>query len=462
MRSMKRKAGLSGIIIFLLCSTLYADDVQGDISIREEIDKLKARVQALEEKIRIQDKCVTEQRQCILEQDRKIAQYESRLAGFDSDLHRQTGTPMDINEGLEIGVGGTMVVQGTDNVNNASPEVTKKEGQTDAAFSEDITIGKEFKEIGGRAFLHLEAGQGAGLEDDLTLYSNVNRDADNDNNVRLTEFWYEQAMFADKAALTLGKLDPTVYFDNNEVANDETTQFLSRIFRNSPVIGFPDNTAGARLAVMPVEWLELGGGIFDGNGDWDRIGDNLFNIGQVSFKTSFGELPGNYRFLGWNNNVEHTRWLDTEKTKEDNYGFGVSFDQKVMDPLTLFTRYGWQDPKIYDPARTATGGSAFSLEHSWSAGLEIEGQYWGRENDVAAFAIGQAIPSDEYKNSGSTLDPSRKARSEGHIEAYYRIQVSDHLAISPDIQYIWDPFGGDIADDTDGVFVGGMRVQVDL
>ncbi|HNX82261.1 MAG TPA: carbohydrate porin [Candidatus Omnitrophota bacterium] len=450
------------ILLFILgCFTVSSAFAEDYVSL-EKYQQLEARVVALEKKLGEYDKCMTEQKQCILEQNNKIADYESRLSQFDTDLHRQTGAPISIAEGLEIGAGATMIVQGTGNTNNAAADITKNESRIDASYSADITLGKEFKDVGGKAFLHLEAGLGDGLEDNLTLYSNVNRDADNDNNVRLTELWYEQVLLKDKAALTFGKLDPTAYFDNNDVANDETTQFLGRIFRNSPAIEFPDNTVGIRLAYMPLEWLELGYGVFDGNSDWEKIGDNLFNIGQVSFKTKFRDLPGNYRFLGWNNNVYHTKWLDTDKTKEANYGFGLSFDQKVTDIVTLFTRYGWQNPRVYNPDIMATGDLNYSLAHSWSAGFQVEGKPWGRENDVLAFAIGQAIASKDYKKAGEALDPVRRAKPEGHLEAYYRIHVNDHLSLSPDFQYIWNPFGKDVAEDTEGIFVGGMRAQVDF
>jgi hypothetical protein len=454
----RRVLPLVVVLSFFISPCCFAEEY---VSL-EQYRQIENRVLVLEKKLAEYDKCMNEQKQCILDQNKKIADYESKLAQFDTDLHRQIGSPISIAEGLEIGAGGTMIIQGTNNVNNSASDVTKKEDRADASYSADITIGKEFKEVGGRAFLHLEVGQGAGLEDDLTLYSNVNRDADNDNNVRLTEFWYEQALFKDRVALTFGKLDPTVYFDNNEVANDETTQFLGRIFRNNPAIEFPDNTAGIRLAYLPVEWLELGCGIFDANSDWEKLGDNLFNIGQVAFKTNFFDLPGNYRFFGWNNNAYHTEWLDAGKQKENSYGFGLSFDQKVTDIVTLFTRYGWQDPKVYNPDIMATGDLSYSLEQSWSAGFQIEGKPWGRGKDVLAFAIGQAMPSNDYKKAGADLDPTRKAKSEGHFEAHYNIHVNDHLSISPDIQYIWNPFGKDVTDDTSGIFVGGMRAQVDF
>lgn len=82
--------------------------------------------------------------------------------------------------------------------------------------------------------------------------------------------------------------------------------------------------------------------------------------------------------------------------------------------------------------------------------------------DVLAFAVGQVIPSDDYKNAGSATVTTPKAESEGHMEAYYRIFVNDHLSVSPDFQYIWNPFGKDVADDTSSIFIAGMRAQVDF
>jgi len=439
---------------FIFSGLCYADDSD----IQETLRKMQARIEALEKKVAEQDSYIAKQHAESSTRQAKITEYESKFSQFEEKLKRVPGEPMQLMEGLELGAGGTMIVQGANNVNYNGDDHTLKESRADGSYSADITLGKEFKEVDGKAFLHLEAGQGAGLEDNLVLYSNVNRDAGDSNaHVEVTELWYEQGLFKDRAALTFGKLDPTAYFDQSEVANDETTQFLGRIFRNSPAVEFPDNTAGIRLAYLPVEWLELGYGVFDGNGDWEKIGDNLFNIGQAHFKTTFFNLPGNYRFYGWNNNVYHTKWLDTEKQKESSYGFGLSFDQKVTDIVTLFTRYGWQDPKVYNPDIMATGDLNYSLEQSWSAGLQIEGKPWGREKDVFAFVVGHVIPSDDYKKATDRL-----AKTEGHLEAYYRIHVNNHLSLSPDFQYIWNPFGKDVTDDTGSIFVGGMRAQVDF
>lgn len=446
--------------IFLLNAPVFAED----ISIKEELAQLKARIEMLEKKVAEQDKCIITQNKTAESQQQKITEYETKLSDFEVKLHRVPGETMSIMEGLELGVGMTAIVQGTNRINNASGDVQKKKSQTDGSYTADITLAKEFKEVNGRAFLHLEAGQGSGLNDDLTLYSDVNYDAVDDKNVRVIELWYEQNLFKDKAVVTFGKLDPTAYFDLNEYANDETTQFLSNIFGNSPVVEFPDYTAGIRLAYAPKDWVEFSYGAFNSNSEyWDKVFDNLFNIGQVHFKTNFFNLPGNYRFYGWNNNAYHTQWLNALKTKESAHGFGLSFDQKVNDVVSAFLRYGWQDPRAYNPELSTTaGGLAYSLEQSWSAGFQIEGKPWKREKDVFGLAVGQIFPSNDYKEAGQFLDPIRRANAEGHLEAYYKIHLNKHLSLSPDFQYIWNPFGKDVAEDTASIFVGGMRAQVDF
>lgn len=346
-------------------------------------------------------------------------------------------------EEFNIGVGATFIPQGVYNPNAAA----KKK---DVSYSCDIEIEKEFKSIHGKAFVHIEAGQGDGVDNGLQVFSNVNFDADNDQNARVTELWYEQSMLNGKTLFTFGKLDPTAYFDNNEAANDETTQFLGNIFRNSSVIEFPDNPAGIRLAFTPNNSIEFGYGLLDAYGDWNRSA--LFNIGQITFKTKFSGLNGNYRALFWHSSAQHTQWLDATKTSESNYGFGLSIDQKITGTAMVFARWGWQNPKVF------LNGDDFSLAQAWSLGLQLEGKSWGRENDVLGIALGQAIPSDEYKRA----DATRTANKEGHFETYYNINVNEHFSISPDLQVIWNPYGNDAAGGTNTVTVFGFRGQVNF
>lgn len=389
----------------------------------------------------------------IAELKARIAQLEKKLVKQDRDLTelKEEGILPSI-EGLTIGAGATFVLQGT---HNANGDYLSKKGEdvTDAAYSIDMEFEKEFADY-GKAFIHLEAGGGAGVEDELKVFSNVNRDADDDENVRLTEAWYEHYSSSLPLTLTLGKIDATCFIDTNEYANDEVNQFLGRIFRNSPTIEFADNAAGVRLGLEPVELIDAELLLMDADSDWEDMFDDIFFAGQINFKPKLFGRGGNYRILGWLNDREHTKWADATKTKEEGFGFGLSFDQELTDNLGAFVRYGWQEPD----QRLNGLDDDFSLEHAWSIGLQLSGSIWGRDDDVLAFAVGQAIPSDDYKKAGSNLN----AKDEGHFEAYYSFKVNEHLTLSPDIQVIWNPYGDDATNGKDTITVVGMRGQIDF
>jgi porin len=48
------------------------------------------------------------------------------------------------------------------------------------------------------------------------------------------------------------------------------------------------------------------------------------------------------------------------------------------------------------------------------------------------------------------------ARDQYTVEAYYRLQVAEHLAITPDIQLIKDPA---LETDEDYVWIAGLRAR---
>ncbi len=410
-------------VVFCSCGPVFA--INGE----EDLTALKSRISALEQKL--------------IQQEEKLGGQEDALDAFVKIKK--------IFDGLSIGAGATFVIQGT---NNASGDGFSKNGEdvTDVSYSIDLEFEKKFDDY-GTIFIHLETGDGAGVEDELQVFSNVNRDADDSgNSVSVTEIWYEHYFENFPLTLTFGKIDPTGYVDTNEYANDECAQFLGHIFKNSPVVEFPDdNAAGVRAAIDPVDFLSIELVAMDADADLEDVFDNVFFSGELNLKPNFFERTGNYRSYGWLNDKKHIKWTDATKTKEENYGFGFSFDQELTDAFGAFVRYGWQNPKIYAEA------SDFSLEQSWSAGMQLSGDLWGRADDIFAIAFGQVMPSDNYKKANNL-----KVRAEEHLEAYYSFKVNDHLNVSPDIQIIWDPYGSDAASDDKITVVGAIRGQVDF
>jgi hypothetical protein len=404
----------------LLCSTGFAQSRESELS------ELKQRILKLEEKIAKQEK----------------------TAGKQKKTEQELSEIKEIFNGFKIGASATYIVQSTGDANNNNSD----ESVADASYSADLELEKEFGDS-GLAFLHFEAGNGEGLTDELQVFSNVNADATGDANFDLIEAWYEHYFKSMPLTLTFGKLDATAYIDANDYANDECTQFLGGIFKNSPVIEFPDdNSAGVRARFEPVDFLDIEFAAVDANDGWEDIFNNIFFAGQLNFKPNLFNHSGNYRVYGWLNDKDHIKWSNSAETKEKGYGFGLSFDQELNDVLGIFARYGWQNPKVY------ASGTDFSLEQAWSAGIQLSGSLWGRSDDFLGLAFGRVIPSDDYKAAGTNL----KADPENHLEAYYNFRVNDYLSISPDIQVIWDSYGGDAASGDKTIVVGGIRSQVDF
>ena len=252
----------------------------------------------------------------------------------------------------------------------------------------------------------------------------------------------------EKLTFTFGKIDLTNYFDANEVANDETTQFLSTGFVNTLAVEFPDNGPGARVTLSPTELVDISFGwmaVDQDNGDssWNDMGRGSFAIGEVDLKPVLAELQGNYRFYAWYMNADHQEW-DGSDDDQTGSGFGLSLDQQLIpDALTIFARAAWQNEDIYE------------IEAHYSAGLQLTGKFWNRADDVVGLAYGFAKISNEYEDaSARNIDDD-----EQHLELYYRLVFNDHFALTADYQWINNPAGNS---DADNASVFGLRSQIDF
>jgi len=430
---------------------VFAADIPSNEELLKEIKELKTIVQK-------QNARITDLETKVSGQQRKIdAQVETiekkELEEMSGHMKEQLERLKTIG-GLEIGAGATFIGQGTPNANNAAA-TDGEDSRFDGSYSVDLEVAKTFEDY-GMAFVHMEAGQGDTIEGELTVFSNVNRDAGDTNaHVDLTEAWYDQYLFDKQITVTGGKIGADAFIDTNEHANDECTQFLGHIFRNSAVIDWPDdNSFGGRVYLSPeaVRFINVETVYMDENGDWENLFDNPFIAAQLNFipARAFGYdedmWGGNYRVYFWYNGAPHAKVKDAAEIERGNSGFGFSCDQMITDVYGVFGRFGWADPAKSD------------LEYDWSAGGQMIGKYWNREEDILAVAVGQVIPGKDYR------DVNEFDNAETHLEAYYSFKVNDHLTLTPDIQVIWEPNGGGTAagKDADAIFVYGLRGQVDL
>ena len=441
---------LGAFICFCAYTPAFGAEVPTNEELLKAIEVLKGIIQKQDKKIEELGKIVSGHQEKI-ENHSEVIKTES-IQDESGRLRNELSRLKNIG-GLEIGAGVTFIGQGTPNANNGD-STDGEDSRFDGNWSADIEIAKEFGDY-GMAFLHMEAGQGNNVTDELTLFSNVNADATGFANLDIIEVWYEQYLFSKQLTITAGKIDATCYLDTNEYANDECTQFLGDMFRNSAVIDWPDdNNWGARMYIAPemLSFMDVEALYMEEDGDWENLFDNPFFAAQVNFMPAklfnYDEdmWGGNYRAYVWYNGASHARIDDPTVIKRGNVGFGFSCDQKITDVYGVFGRFGWADSTRND------------LGYDWSIGAQMIGRYWNREEDVLAIAVGQAIPGKEYE------DENEFSRPETHVEAYYSFKVNDHLTLSPDMQIIWDANGGGTVNgkDTDTIFVYGVRGQVDF
>lgn len=296
---------------------------------------------------------------------------------------------------------------------------------------DDATIGA------GDIGWHLEGGRPIGdrrttdLSGDIGSMLGINDDLDGEP-VALTELWWKHTALDGALTITLGKIDPTYFYDGNRIPNCERTQFFATPLVNNAAIAFPDNGLGANLTITPAEWCCVSAGIHDGRAVATRTGFNTLDEGELFYACEIGFTPeingyaGAYRLMAWT----------TEVDDQHGRGFALSFDQEILPGAGVvpFCRYGYSEGEVAD------------YDHQISVGVGFEGLL-GRADDLLAIGYVWADPTDA------------SLRQESLMEVFYRIQLTDSTQITPDVQFVFDPAGNT---DRDVVTVVGLRVQMDF
>src|SRR5262249_33105607 len=91
---------------------------------------------------------------------------------------------------------------------------------------------------------------------------------------------------------------------------------------------------------------------------------------------------GTARILAFVNHANMGKYRDadqdivaTRKSGRIKYGFGLNLAQRLVSTIGVFVRLGWNDGKTESWAFT-------EIDRTASGGLSIQGNRWGRPNDV--------------------------------------------------------------------------------
>jgi porin len=362
--------------------------------------------------------------------------------------------------GLDVGFGVTNIYQ----MNTKGGTGThKNNGRYTGSY--DLEISADLQKLlgldAGILFLHLEGGwpDAEGIDPrSVESTFGVNADAIGNDHILVKQLFYEGPFFDESLMITIGKIDFTGVFDKNAYADDEITQFLNAAFVDDPTIPFPQYSLGAILTWnLNDNWYFMAGAA-DAQADSRETGfrtafhkeDYFFYALETGVTAEIssenGSLPGAYRVGLWNDPQPKAN-SDAVKNYRDDVGIYTSCDQMFhkentdhqdTQGLGVFFRYGYAPSKTND------------ITNFLSFGFQYQGLFNGRDDDIlgVAFARGffcdsaDAAYSDDYENA---------------VELYYNAQLTEMFNVSPAVQYITNPGGGNASRDA---VVLGVRVQM--
>lgn len=331
-------------------------------------------------------------------------------------------------------------------------------------------------------YAHLRAGQGNGFSSlNPTLSGTANASTfqlshGDESAVILAQAWYQLGIplkedrsgRVGRIEATIGKVDMFGFFDDNEIADDESEGFLNHVFVHNPILDSGGDISADGYGFAPGAILSY---INDTNGTdhWTfALGlfgtgtGALFNdsftkplvIGQVQYAgKALRGLAGAYRLYAWSNGRATPYANEFDARTERHDGFGFSVDQQVSQHLTLFARYGH-----------STRGQV-KFDGAYTLGGQFEGTGWGRANDRIGLALGWLSPSSEFKVSAPVLDANADASpdfgftprgAEKQVELFYSWLVNDNFRLSPSLQWISRPGGDGSVDD---ITILGLRAK---
>ena len=253
--------------------------------------------------------------------------------------------------------------------------------------------------------------------------------------------WYRHTFtFSEDHSLGLtgGIIDATDYIDDNAFANDEYTQFMNCALVNGPHCFLPSYDLGGALewdiAGFSVRGVAMALGSNGEEGEFEEP-YNFFGL-QFGYTVDFGMGEGNYRLLIDTTSDDFSNVAGTKKERLS--GLTLSFDQQFGEILGAWLRFGWQDDK-----------AAIDYKDTYSGGLNISGNLWGREQDN--IGIGYA------HLRGGNLD----VNNSDVFEIYGRFALNEIFAITGDIQYMKDSYKDDTHDDP-SAWIFGLRATAEF
>ncbi len=247
----------------------------------------------------------------------------------------------------------------------------------------------------------------------------------------LVDLNWQQYLNDGQTGVIFGRYDPSDYLDVLGYSNPWTAfQNLAILFNTS--IALPDASIGFGAGHwFTDQWYALAT-INDANGVVSEI--DLFE-GGAEFYSSAEVGWALSRKDRYTHNVHLTGWHADERDDAgvpESWGFTTGMNWTFDNTWMPFFRAGWSDGKAPLMNATATLGML---------------HYRADRSDLIGFAVNWGDPADDALGDQYTA------------ELFYRLQLSQNLAITPNVQLLIDPA---LNPDEDHVWIGGIRMRLTL
>jgi hypothetical protein len=266
-------------------------------------------------------------------------------------------------------------------------------------------------------FIDLEAIGGNGPDEFANTLTSLNGDAGSTQSdqgfdqVLVNEAWTEFLFLDEIFTVTAGKVDLTNYFDNNAIANDENSQFISSSLINNSAFAVPSNSPGFRIRTTLLKRFYIQFAMAKTENSGSDIFSNLYKIGGMGFKLfPQSDYTAEFHLFGY-----------LHPLADNQFGYGVSLSQTIAGRFSIFGRYGGNENQLAE---------WYSVKNAWSAGAQFNENLIG-EPSIIGIAYSSTKPADE------------SLTNEKLTEIYIRQLINRWISISAHYQYVWDGAGED-------------------
>ncbi|ARV62422.1 hypothetical protein BZZ01_30720 [Nostocales cyanobacterium HT-58-2] len=297
-----------------------------------------------------------------------------------------------------------------------------------------------------------------------TSMTRLGFDGNNNNDIELDKLNYA-FNFGDAVRVKVDAFGGELYENINTFNPDLASSgrgAISRYGRFSPIYRQGNGGAGATITFNPKGPLTVSAAYLSNRANDPTDGSGLFDggyaaVGQISFQPNQAFNIGltyarTYQNRGAINLFDSTGSAYANNPfggaalTADNYGVEASF--RLSPKITIGGWYGYSEAEAKGGA--ANGNNAY-FEY-WAGTVSFRD--FGKQGNVLAFIFGQ--PPKATGNEFVQANGVRRQDSDTsyHLEALYRLQLTDNIAVTPGVLVILNP---EHNDNNDTVYVGTLR-----